>query len=37
MSTQFRRESSRSGWNPRPCEIPPPPIDEPLYTPGPFG
>ena len=37
MSTQFKREASRSGWNPQPCEIPPPLIDEPLYTPGLFG
>jgi hypothetical protein len=37
MSTQFKKETSRSGWNPRPCEISPPLIDEPLYTPGPFG
>lgn len=37
MSTQFKKETTRSGWNPRPCEIPPPRIDTPLYTPGPFG
>lgn len=37
ISTQFKKESGRSGWNPQPCEIAPPPIDEPLYTPGPFG
>ena len=37
MSTQFKKETSRSGWNPRPCEISPPLIDEPLYTPGLFG
>jgi hypothetical protein len=37
MSTQFKKETSRAGWNPRPCEIPPPLIDEPLYSPGPFG
>jgi hypothetical protein len=37
MSTQFKKETGRAGWNPRPCEIPPPLIDEPLYTPGPFG
>jgi hypothetical protein len=37
MSTQFKKEATRAGWNPRPCEIAPPLIDEPLYTPGPFG
>lgn len=37
ISTQFRKESGRAGWNPRPCEIPPPVIDETLYTPGIFG
>ena len=37
ISTQFRKESGRSGWNPRPCEIPPPVIDETLYTPDIFG
>jgi len=37
FSSQFRKESDRSGWSPRPCEIAPPRIDEPLYTPGPFG
>jgi len=37
MSTQFKRETSRSGWNLRPCDISPPLIDEPLYTPGLFG
>lgn len=37
MSTHFKRETSRSGWNPRPCDISPPLIDEPLYTPGLFG
>ena len=36
-STHFRKETERSGWNPRPCEISPPLIDEPLYVPGPFG
>jgi len=24
MSTQFKKEASRSAWNPRPCDIPPP-------------
>jgi hypothetical protein len=37
MSTQFKKETGRAGWNPRPCEIQPPLIDDPLYTPGPFG
>jgi hypothetical protein len=37
VSTQFKKESGRAGWNPQPCEIPPPLIDEPLYTPGVFG
>ena len=37
MSTQFKKETGRSGWSPRPCAIARPPIDEPLYTPGPFG
>jgi hypothetical protein len=37
MSTQFRKENRRAGWNPRPCEVEPPRIDEPLYVPGPFG
>jgi hypothetical protein len=36
-STHFRKETERSGWSPRPCEISPPLIDEPLYVPGPFG
>jgi hypothetical protein len=36
-SSQFRRETGRSGWNPGPCDIPAPLIDEPLYVPGPFG
>ncbi len=37
MSTQFKKEPERRGWNPQPCEIPPPLIDEPLYTPDIFG
>ena len=37
MSTQFKKETNQSGWNPRPCEIARPLIDEPLYTPGLFG
>lgn len=24
ISTQFKKESDPSGWNPRPCDIPPP-------------
>jgi len=36
-STHFRKENELSGWSPRPCEISPPLIDEPLYVPGPFG
>ena len=24
MSTQFKKEARRAGWNPRPCDIPPP-------------
>ena len=30
MSSQFKKETSRGGWNPRPCEIAPP-----LLGPGP--
>jgi len=37
VSSQFKKESGRSAWNPAPCEISPPLIEEPLYTPGPFG
>jgi hypothetical protein len=37
MSTQFKKEANRSGWNPQPCGIPPPLIEKPLYVPGPFG
>jgi hypothetical protein len=37
MSSQFKKETRRAGWNPRPCETQPPLIDDPLYTPGLFG
>lgn len=37
MSTQFKKEAGRGGWNPRPCEIPPPLIDAPAFVSGPFG
>jgi hypothetical protein len=30
MSTQFKKESSRSKWNPRACEIAPP-LVEPVW------
>lgn len=37
MSTQFKKETARAGWNPRPCEIPPPLVDTPVGVPEPFG
>jgi hypothetical protein len=37
MSTQFKKENGRSGWNPRDCEIQPPRVERPPTTPGPFG
>lgn len=36
MSSQFKKEESRSGWNPRPCEIPDPAIDRPVFSADPF-
>ena len=29
MSTQFKKEARRAGWNPRPCDIPPPLLGSP--------
>lgn len=37
MSTQFRKETGRGGWNPRDCDIQPPRVVRPPTTPGPFG
>jgi hypothetical protein len=38
MSSQFKKETTRGGWNPRPCEIAPPLLEGPAVTPaGPFG
>ena len=38
MSSQFKKETSRGAWNPRPCEIAPPlSIPPPARPPGPFG
>jgi hypothetical protein len=37
VSTQFRKEDDRSGWNPRPCEISPPLVVREPAPPGPFG
>jgi hypothetical protein len=37
MSSQFKKEAGRAGWDPRPCEIAPPLIDQPVGSPGPFG
>jgi hypothetical protein len=38
LSSQFKKETSRGAWNPRPCEIAPPLIDPPpARPPGPFG
>ena len=38
LSSQFKKETSRGAWNPRPCEIAPPLIDPPAARPpGPFG
>jgi hypothetical protein len=27
LSTQFKKETGRSGWNPRPCDIAPPLVE----------
>jgi hypothetical protein len=37
VSTQFRKEDRRAGWNPRPCEIPLPLTEAPPTEPDPFG
>jgi hypothetical protein len=37
MSTQFKKETDRSGWNPRPCDIRPPLVEREPQSPGPFG
>lgn len=37
MSSQFKKETSRAGWNPRPCEIAPPLVDRPPPSAEPFG
>jgi hypothetical protein len=37
MSTQFRQETARSNWNPRPCDISPPLVEREPEPPGPFG
>jgi hypothetical protein len=37
MSSQFKKEASRAGWNPRPCEIPPPLRDRAPSSAEPFG
>jgi hypothetical protein len=37
MSTQFKKETNRRGWNPRDCEIQPPRVERPPTTPNPFG
>jgi hypothetical protein len=37
VSSQFRKEDDEDRWNPRPCEISPPVIEESRYVPGPFG
>jgi hypothetical protein len=33
ISSQFKKETSRGAWNPRPCEITPPLIDPPAARP----
>lgn len=37
MSTQFKKETDRAKWNPRPCDIPPPLVEREPAPPGPFG
>jgi len=37
MSTQFRKDTNKAGWNPHPCEIQPPRVVRPPTVPGPFG
>jgi hypothetical protein len=37
MSTQFKRESDRANWNPRPCDIRPPLVVREPAPPSPFG
>jgi hypothetical protein len=37
MSTQFKKETRRANWNPRPCEIRPPLVVREPEPPGPFG
>jgi hypothetical protein len=36
LSTQFKKESSRAKWNPRPCEVPAPLVARKPTVPGPF-
>ena len=36
MSSQFKKETSRGRWNPRPCEIPPPLTERAPERSGPF-
>jgi len=37
LSTQFRNETGRAGWNPRDCDIAPPLVEREPAPPGPFG
>ena len=37
MSTQFKKETDRGSWNPRPCDIQPPLVEREPAAPGPFG
>jgi len=37
MSTQFKKETDRTRWNPRECDIPPPLVEREPEPPGPFG
>ena len=37
MSTQFRKENTRAGWNPRSCDIQLPLVVQEPEPPGPFG
>lgn len=37
LSTQFRKESDRSGWDPADCDIEPPLVEREPAPPGPFG
>lgn len=37
VSSQFKKESRKAGWNPRDCEIQPPRVIRPPTAPSPFG